>query len=94
MFYDNDLDDYFTDFGVSASFSHAGGAPSTVTVIFDNAFQFLEGVQSTSPTVTCKTTDVATAIQGDTLTIGGTVFNIIEVQPDGTGITTLLLSRD
>jgi hypothetical protein len=37
---------------------------------------------------------VANASRGDTFVVGGTIYYVQEVQPDGTGITTLILSRD
>lgn len=81
------------DLGVSATYTH-GGVPATITVIFDNAFVAVEGVESLGPAATCKTSDVASAAHGDTLVIGGVTYNITGVHPDGTGITILMLSRD
>ena len=38
MFYDTDLDLFLADFGVSATFTHAG-SPATINVIFDADFR-------------------------------------------------------
>lgn len=89
---------YFTDFAVDAAFSHAGGQASIIKVIFDNDFKAVNlatgEVESTGPQAVCKTSDVSNAVHGDTLTVGCISYYIIGIQPDGTGITILFLSKD
>jgi hypothetical protein len=34
-----------------------------------------------------------TAVEGTAITIAGITYSIVEVQPDGTGLTTLILRR-
>jgi hypothetical protein len=77
-----------------------GGAASNIKVIFNNAHQTIEmlgggvGVESTNPSALCKTSDVSATKHGDTLAISGKTYYIIGVQPDGAGITRLILSEN
>ena len=89
-----DLDVYLSDFGEDASFSRQGGAPSTIKVLFDNDFLTTLGVETSGPSALCKSSDVSAAAHGDTLEIGGVTYNITGIQPDGTGFTLLILSRE
>ena len=52
------------------------------------------GVAAASPRAYCRTEDVSTAAVDDTLVIDGTTYNVIAVEPDGTGVTVLVLSKD
>lgn len=46
-------------------------------------------VQSAS--FTCKTSDVSSVAEGETVTISGSSYTVTDVQPDGTGVTMLIL---
>ena len=91
---------FLSDFTVDGTYTPQGGGPSTIKVVFENQYQSIEmlsegvGVESTGPAATCKTSDVSTAKHGDTLAISGKIYYINGVQPDGTGLTRLLLSED
>lgn len=76
-------------FAVNATLSGGG----TVPVIFDAAYQGALGgfAESTGPQCTAKSADVATAVQGSTLVIAGITYKVTELQPNGTGITILML---
>ena len=65
----------------------------TFPVIFDNGYQSALGgmMESTGPICQAKTADVASVVQGATISIGGTDYVVTGVQPDGTGLTTLQL---
>lgn len=100
-FYDSDIDNLlFTDYAVDAVYTPAGGQAASIKVIFDNEFQAIEmlgggvGFESTSPAALYKTASVSSAKHGDTLAISGKTYYITGVQPDGTGITRLILSED
>lgn len=91
-----DLDDVFLDneeFAVDVIYN-------TVTFggIFDDGFidSADDGiaVESTAPQVQVKTSDVTAASHGDSITVDGTVYKIIGKQPDGTGMSLILLSID
>ncbi len=72
------------------------GAP--IKGIFDNAFvvdsQDGVEVETVQPQVIAKTSDISTLVHGDTMTISSVVYNVVGIQPDGTGITIVLLSQD
>lgn len=84
---------FFTDFAVNATWSVGA---KTVKVIHDTGFQaaelgLLAGVEGVRRTALVATADMPTAAHGETLTIGSTAYVIRGVQPDGTGVTLLLL---
>ena len=98
---DLDVDAFFdTDaFAQTAVYTRPGYPPVQIPVIFDSEYSVtLEtgepGVGVPSPQALCKTADVGNASRGDTLVVNGTSYYVQEVRPDGTGITTLILSRD
>jgi len=86
----------FVSSGVQALFSHAGGPTSTVKGIFLDPFQVAEllgiALEDAKPQFTCATDDISSAEQGDSLIIMGTTYYIIENEPEGTGMSTLMLS--
>jgi hypothetical protein len=67
---------------------------TAITGIFDNAFRLVNGVESYGPQILCASTDVSTAVQGSTVEIGGTTYFVSGIQPDGTGMTLLILSKE
>jgi hypothetical protein len=98
---DLDVDAFFdTDaFARPAVYTRLGYVGAQISVIFDSEHSVAEGIGEPgigvpSPQALCKTADVANAFRGDTLLVGGTTYYVQEIQPDGTGITTLILSRD
>jgi hypothetical protein len=92
-FWEADLAGMFVDFGIDATY----GA-STIQVIFDNEFlaasAFDIEVESREPKCYVKESDVSGIDQGDTLVINSTTYYVIKVEPDGTGLTRLILSKD
>ncbi len=91
----NDLDIFFNsnEFAVDVTYLAA-----TIQGIFDAPFKSAVagemGIESTLPQVLVKTSDVASAVHGQTMTINSVVYQIIGIQPDGTGMTSILLSED
>ena len=49
------------------------------------------GVESSAPFALARTSDVPNIAQGDTPLISGTTYTVVEVQPDGEGMTDLRL---
>ncbi len=98
---DLDLAAFFdTDaFAQTAVYTRLGYPSVPIPVIFDSEYSVVQeigepGMGVPSPQALCKTADVANASCGDTLVVNGTTYYVQEVRPDGTGITTLILSRD
>ena len=89
MFAEN-LSDFLSPSEHASSVTVGG---STVAAIFSNGYQSgLAGfVESTGPSLLCKTADVAAAVQGTAVTVASTAYKVATVQPDGTGFTTLVL---
>ena len=77
---------FFADFDVPCTLGAA-----TFAVIFDAAYVDPLGIAGTEPRATCISADVSTATLGTAITIGGKAYTVRDKQPDGTGMTVLLL---
>lgn len=79
-------------FAVNATFKTA-----TIPVIFDDQYYAEQGmdvdIASSRPAATCRTADVSTAAEGDSIVINGTTYYVTVVMPDSTGITVLSLRK-
>jgi hypothetical protein len=68
----------------------------SIHVIFDDAAQITDvmGIQyeNAAAIATCKSADVSDANEGAAMSIAGVTYKVIQMQPDGTGITRLVLS--
>jgi len=99
MAFTEDLDSFLNtdDFAIAATYTPAGGTAKTVHGIFDNGFEGMgDGtveVEATIPTFLVKAADVPSAAQGDALKVVSTDFLVKSVQPDGTGLTLLILEE-
>lgn len=68
------------------------GAVSGVEGIFDNAYQDAFGiVASPQPSLLIASSSAASAAVGDSVVANSTTYTVAEIQPDGTGMTRLLL---
>ena len=92
----SDIDDTFLDsdeFAVDVTYKAA-----TIQGIFDDGFIDSAdddiAVESTAPQVQVNSTDVVGALHGETMTINSVVYKITGIQPDGTGMTLIMLSID
>ncbi len=101
MAWEEDISIFFEDLdAVDGVYTPKSGSPSTVTGYFDAAYHLAQllasvGIDSSSPMFGCQTSMVQSAVEGETLTIGGTIYNIAGVHhavPD-IGFTVLILSR-
>jgi hypothetical protein len=61
--------------------------------IFDNGYSEVLGVAGSEPSFTAKTSDVSVLAYGSVITIGGTTHTVRVAEPDGTGLTRLVLER-
>lgn len=81
------------EFGVAATIGSA-----TVYGIFDDAYTGISEVTgevaTTAPQFTCRTIDVTSVVQGTTITINAIAYKAINIEPDGTGISVIQLSKD
>ena len=88
------VEDLTPYFDTASGFAQAATVSGqSVPVIFDNGYAAALGglVESTGPSCQAKSADVAAVVQGSTITIGGTAYTVVGVEPDGTGVTTLQL---
>ena len=80
------------DYGTTVTKADA----STFTGIFDNDFLAVDldesEVESTEPTLLARTADVSGLAHGDSLTISAVSYTVRGIQPDGTGMTQIMLS--
>lgn len=86
------------DFGVEITWTRAGGGSFGLAAIFDAdhlllTSEFLdEGQSGASPRVMVRSADIPPgAEQGDTLHIDGSTYRVVELRPDGTGMTDVKL---
>jgi hypothetical protein len=100
MPFTEDLSVFFNvaDFATAAAYLVAGAPddaePATVNGVFDNAFEMVMGsVEDSGPRFLCRQADVPGVTHGATLTIGTTMYQVVGVQPDGTGTVQLRLAR-
>ena len=94
------IDGFFNAFdgmSVEAVFTPEQGAERVIRVIFDRQSSDMTiggmGIESAKPQATCRDVDIAGVTHGCKLTIGGQDWSITDIQPDGTGITVLILTR-
>ena len=84
------------DFGQSVTYTPSGGPSKEITVLFDHEYLGVDAtggvlVESVHPTILALTSDVPNAAHGESLVIGPEVYYIVGVQPDGQGMTQLIL---
>lgn len=79
-------------FAVPAAFKS-----KAISVIFDQDYYAAGGqevdIESTKPAAVCKSADVTGVKIGDSITVDGDAYTVINVKPDGTGITVLALQE-
>ena len=76
------------EFAVTATIS-----ASPVVGIFDNEFAEAIDIEGTVPAFECRTSDVAAVVHGTTVTINTIAYTCHGKQPDGTGMTVLILQE-
>ena len=86
------------DFGDAASYTPQGGSAITINGIFDDETLEVEAggevaVAMEQPEFTCRTSDVSSAAEGDTININSQNYTIRVVRNDGTGVTVLVLEE-
>jgi len=88
-----------SDFGTTATYTLVAGSSSSIIGIFDNEFfeadpQGNVAYVSAQPRFLVQTSSLpATADFGDQIQISSTNFKVRIIQPDGTGMTTLVLEK-
>jgi hypothetical protein len=87
-----DLAPFFADFAVDATVNG-----QAVRGIFDNGFASAEvglvGMSSARPMLTLPTAGLSADPVGQTAVVNGISYLVAAHQPDGTGVSTLMLER-
>jgi hypothetical protein len=87
---DNDRLGYLKAFGVNVEAERG-----TLLGIFDAQYVDANGVDETGPVLECRSSDVKRLElgKGSSLSIDGEVYTVRRPEPDGTGMTRLILGR-
>lgn len=98
MFYDDDIDAFFSDFAEDVTYVESGvAATTTIDAIFDSPGSVITIGRVTmiieSPQVRLKSTDVPNISGDDKFIIRGVTYKVTNATNDGTGITTVILAE-
>ena len=96
MSFKEELDEFLdVDDGLAVTAMYNADTP--VLGIFLNEYFPVPGeladTESSHPRFGCKAASLPNVVQGDTLEVDGTVYNITQIQPDGTGWLHLFLVK-
>jgi hypothetical protein len=61
--------------------------------IFNNGYAEALSMAGSEPSFTAKSSDVSGLVYGNVIAIGGTNYTVRVLEPDGTGMTRLVLER-
>ncbi len=64
-----------------------------VVGIYGNAYAQAYGISTRDSLFTMASADCANAVIGSSLVVGSIIYRVSGMQPDGTGVTTLVLER-
>lgn len=86
------------EFATAATYTPSGGAGVIINGIFDNETVPVETggfvpVHEEQPRFTCRTQDVSSISDADTLVVNAVTYNVRAWVHDGTGVTVLQLEK-
>jgi len=85
------------DFGVDCVYTPSGGSAVTIKTILLNDYYSVEtgsvAVEVNQPIAVIRTADAASIAHQDTMVIGGITYKVVNVRPDGTGISEIQLEQ-
>lgn len=86
------------DFGESVTFMPVGKRKTNITAIFDNQYQSVDAGGTVSfavvqPRLTVRSADIPNATEGDSFIVRSTLYKIVILMDDGTGITEIALEE-
>lgn len=98
----SDLASFFDEdeHGVAATYILAAGGSTSINGIYEDDFLAVEAgikvpVAMSDPRFMCRSSDLPSgAAEGDSMTINGALHEVRVIQPDGTGVTTIILDKD
>ena len=86
-----DLTAFFSEAEFSVPCALPGGA--VVQVIFDQPHAEASFMEASNPSALGRTADLDALGHGAEVSVGGVAWRVVGVQPDGTGLTRLILER-
>lgn len=89
------------EFGDSAVYTKLAGGTATFTGIFDAPHIAIDlgevSISDRRPTFVCRTADLPSGVaggdSGDTLEVDGITYKVIDLEPDGQGMTRIVLGK-
>jgi hypothetical protein len=87
-----------TDFGQRITYTRQGGSAATITGMFDKDYAEVDdggmvGFAMQQPRLMVRTSDVASATEGDAFVVSGVSYLSRVIQDDGTGMTFIVLEK-
>jgi len=86
-----------TDFGVECSYTPEGGATSVIRCILLNDYYSVESgsvaVEVNQPIAVIRTADAPSIAHGDSMVISAVTYKVVNIRPDGTGISEIVLEE-
>lgn len=89
MAFDEDLSLFLSSDGFATTGTLKNG--DTITGIFDSAYLDSLSVDSSSPVFLCASGDILGLGRGDEIEIDGIMYCVARLEPDGTGMTNIVL---
>lgn len=93
----DDLDVFFSELDSTVAVFTVSGSKRKVRGYFDNGFFDANVGQvvlnTTQPRFTCKASDVEDVERSSAVTVLGKSYTVLEVQPEGTGTSTVILTH-
>ena len=85
------------DFGVNCTYTPDGGAPVVILTILLNDYYAVEtgtvSVEVNQPIAVIRTADAAAISHNDIMVIEGITYKVVNIRPDGTGISEIQLEQ-
>ncbi len=94
------LDAFFdlNDFAINVTYQKQNGENVTIKAIYDNEYRDVSvgdvQVEGYYPVLFCKTADIPDVRRGSLFIINGSVYKVINVRHDHSGVTTLVVSKN
>lgn len=79
------------DFTPGNNYPNTTGSTVTINCIFYNEYVEIDGVTTAAIMALCESSDITGAVEGSMIEHETIKYKVMEVEPDGTGITVLLL---
>lgn len=95
--FENDLHMFMGDFAENVQFTLESEEKFNVRGVFDNPFNLIQlgeaEIESTESRLTCVESDIAPVQVGNTVLIRNKVYDVVCIEPDGTGMAVVKLAE-